>query len=143
MAPPATEEEAMKYLLSYIVGERTMEGADPEEMKPAMDAWAAFDREAVDAGALIAGEPVENVDTKVTVGEDGERIVTDGPFAESKEQLGGFCLLECRDLDEALDWAKKVPIQPGATVEVRPIMDLSQFGYESATVAPAKAKATA
>jgi hypothetical protein len=122
----------MKYLLTFIIGERSMEGASPEEMKEGMEAWSAFDRDATDAGALIACEPVKDAETKITVGDDGERTVTDGPFAESKEQLGGFCLLECKDLDEALDWANKAPI-----------LDLSQFGYESATVSPAKAKATA
>ena len=131
----------MKYLLTFIIGERSMEGASPEEMKEGMEAWADFDREATDAGALIACEPLEDAEAEITVGDDGERTITDGPFAESKEQLGGFCLLECKDLEEALDWANKAPIQSGATIEVRPIMDLSQFGYESATVSPAKAAA--
>jgi hypothetical protein len=133
----------MKYLLSFIVRERSRENASPEQMKEAMDAWSAFDQETTDAGALIACEPVEDAEKTIKVDESGERTVTDGPFAESKEQLGGFCLLECSNLDEALDWADKVPIQPGAWIEVRPITDLSQFGYESATVSPAKAKATA
>jgi hypothetical protein len=132
----------MKYLLNFIVEERTMD-ASPEEMKEGMDAWAAFDRETTEAGALIACEPVEDAETTIKIAADGERTVTDGPFAESKEQLGGFCLLECADLEEALDWANKVPIQPNAAIEVRPVMDLSEFGYESATVSPVKAKATA
>jgi hypothetical protein len=72
------------------------------------------------------------------VRENGDRIVTDGPFVESKEQLGGFCLLECENLDEALQWARKVPMQAGS-IEVRPVMDLSRFGYESRTVAPVNA----
>jgi len=133
----------MKYLLSFIVEERSMEDASHEQMKVAMDAWTAFDQEATEAGALIACEPVEDAQTTIKLGENGERTVTDGPFAESKEQLGGFCLIECADLEEALDWANRAPVQPGAAIEVRPIMDLSPFGYESATVSPAKAKATA
>jgi hypothetical protein len=132
----------MKYLLTFIVGERMKADATPEQMKEAMEAWTAFDREATDAGALIACEPVEEAETTIKVGESGERTVTDGPFAESKEQLGGFCLLECADLEEALDWANRAPLQPGATIEVRQITDLSQFGYESATVSPVKANAT-
>jgi len=133
----------MKYLLTFIVGERSMESATPEEMKEGMDAWTAFDRETTEAGALIACEPVEDAETTITVGVEGERTVTDGRFAESKEQLGGFCQLECADLTEALDWANKAPVQSGTAIEVRPITDLSPFGYESATVSPAKAKATA
>ena len=66
--------------------------------------------------------------------------MTDGPFAESKEQLGGFCLLECESRDEALEWANKVPLGSGS-IEIRPVMDLSQFGYESRTVTPANATA--
>jgi hypothetical protein len=133
----------MKYLLSFIVHERTIRDASPEQMKEAMDRWAAFDKEATDAGALIACEPVEDAETTIRIAADGERTVTDGPFAESKEVLGGFCLLECADLQEALDWAAKVPIQSSSAIEVREITDLSPFGYESATVSPAKAKAAA
>ena len=130
----------MKYLLSFIVEERTMEDASPEEMQEAMERWRAFDEEATQKGALIACEPLEasSAATTVQVKHDGERIVVDGPYAESKEQLGGFCLLECEDHDDALEWAAKVPLGPGA-IEVRPVMDLSQFGYESRTVRPAKA----
>jgi hypothetical protein len=132
----------MKYLLSFVVDEGAMEAASPEEMREGMERWSAFDEEATQKGALIACEPLENSSAATTVHlrEDGERIVSDGPFAESKEQLGGFCLLECEDLDEALDWANKVPLRSGS-IEIRPIMDLSQFGYQSRTLTPANATA--
>jgi hypothetical protein len=132
----------MKYLLSFVVDEAAMEAASPEEMREGMERWSAFDEEATQRGALIACEPLENSSaaTTVHVREDGERIVSDGPFAESKEQLGGFCLLECENLDEALDWANKVPLRSGS-IEIRPIMDLSEFGYQSRTLTPAKATA--
>jgi hypothetical protein len=127
----------MRYLLLFIVEERTMENASPEQMQESLERWSAFDDEAVARGAMIACEPLESstIATTVQVRENGDRIVTDGPFAESKEQLGGFCLLDCENLDEALEWARKVPMQAGS-IEVRPVMDLSQFGYESRTVAP-------
>jgi hypothetical protein len=127
----------MRYLLSFIVEERAMENASPEQMQDSLERWSAFDDEAVARGAMIACEPLESssVATTVHVRENGDRIVTDGPFAESKEQLGGFCVLQCENLDEALEWARKVPMQAGS-IEVRPVMDLSQFGYESRTVAP-------
>jgi hypothetical protein len=130
----------MKYLLSFIVEERAMENASPEQMQESLERWSAFDDEAVARGAMIACEPLESgsVATTVHVRENGDRIVTDGPFAESKEQLGGFCLLDCENLDEALEWARKVPMQAGS-IEVRPVMDLSRFGYESRTVAPVNA----
>jgi hypothetical protein len=130
----------MKYLMSFIVEEGAMEDASPEEMREALERWSAFDDEAVAGGAMIACEPLEgsSVATTVHVRENGDRIVTDGPFAESKEQLGGFCLLDCENLDEALEWAGKVPLRAGS-IEVRPVMDLSGFGYRSRTVEPANA----
>jgi hypothetical protein len=130
----------MRYLLSFIVEEGAMENASPEEMQESLERWAAFDDEAVARGAMIACEPLEgsSVATTIHVRENGERIITDGPFAESKEQLGGFCLLECGNLDQALEWAGKVPMRAGS-IEVRPVMDLSRFGYQSRTVAPVNA----
>ena len=130
----------MRYLLSFIVEERAMENSSPEEMQEGLERWAAFDDEAVAKGAMIACEPLESsaVATTVHVRENGDSIVTDGPFAETKEQLGGFCLLDCENLDEALEWARKVPMRTGS-IEVRPVMDLSRFGYRSRTVTPVNA----
>ena len=130
----------MKYLLALISEEGGMEDASPEEMKAVMDRWSAYGQEAVEKGAFIAGEGLQPSETASTVKiEEGkEPAVTDGPFAESKEQLGGFYLLECKDLDEALEYAKKIPLQAG-WVEVRPVMDYSEYGYED----PLKAEATA
>jgi hypothetical protein len=130
----------MKYLLSFVVEERNLTDASPEEMKESIERWSAFDREATEKGALIACEPLEDSSeaTTIRLREGEERIVTDGPFAETKEQLGGFALLECADLDEALEWAGKVPMSSGS-IEVRQVMDLSRFGYESKTLTPARA----
>jgi hypothetical protein len=130
----------MRYLLSFIVEEGAMENSTPEEMQEALERWSAFDDEAVAKGAMIACEPLESsaVATTVHVRENGDSIVTDGPFAETKEQLGGFCLLDCENLDEALEWARKVPMRSGS-IEVRPVMDLSRFGYRSRTVTPVNA----
>jgi hypothetical protein len=70
-----------------------------------------------------------------------KRTVTDGPFAETKEQLGGFCLMDVSGLEEAIDWAKKVPMRPGSKVEVRAIMDLTPYGYETSSPGPVEANA--
>lgn len=131
----------MKYLMTLIVEEGGMEDTSPEEMKASMDRWQAFNADAIAAGVLIAGEPLEesSAATTIQVG-DGDRVTTDGPYAESKEQLGGFYLLECSDLDEALEWASKIPL-PAGSIEVRPVKDLSGFGYESPTPSPVKAAA--
>jgi hypothetical protein len=132
----------MKYLMLFYVDERTMGNASPEEMQESLERWSAFDDEAVERGAMIACEPVETSAVATTLGvrASGDRIVSDGPFAETKEQLGGFCLLECENLDEALAWAHKVPLREGS-IEVRPVMDLSGYGYRSRTVTPVNAAA--
>ena len=80
-----------------------------------MGRWEAYTQELVDAGAFLAGEGLQESATATTVriGDGDERIVTDGPFAETKEQVGGFYLIECDDLDQALEWAKKVPLRGG------------------------------
>jgi hypothetical protein len=132
----------MKYLLALIGEEGGMEDASPEEMKAVMDRWDAYSKEAVEKGAFLAGEGLQPSETASTVRiEEGKATVTDGPFAESKEQLGGFYLLECKDLDEALEYAKKIPFENGS-IEVRPVMDYSEFGYESPAETAAKASAS-
>src|SRR5688572_1171308 len=132
----------MRYMLTFVVDESANWERSPEEMRAAVERWKEFDREAVQAGALIANDALEDSSsaTTVEVKDDGERVVTDGPFSESKEQLGGFCMLECENLDEALAWAKKTPLITCHN-EVRPLRDLSIFGYESPTPGPAKATA--
>ena len=131
----------MKYLLAFVrEPDRMYEGTE-DEMKEAMAAWNEFDREAIEAGVLIANEALELPRTAQTVrfAEGGERTVTDGPFAETKEQLGGFCLIGCESVEEAIGWAKKVPLRPGSAVEVRAVMDLSPYGYVGATPGPVRA----
>jgi hypothetical protein len=130
----------MKYMLTLIGPEGGWEDATPEDMKAELGRWQAYGQELVDAGAFVAGEGLQESATATTVriGDDGDRLITDGPFAESKEQLGGFYLIDCKDLDEALEWGKKVPLPAGA-VEVRPVMDYSEFGYEDPTAAAAEA----
>ena len=121
----------MKYMLTIIGSEGGMEDASPEEMKAVMDSWGAIGQEMADAGAFLAGEGLQPSETATTVrvGEGGDRLVTDGPYAETKEQVGGFYLIEAENLDEAIEWAKKLPNQDGG-VEVRPVIDYEQFGYE-------------
>jgi hypothetical protein len=122
----------MKYLLALYGEEGGWEDISPEEMKAGMEPWDEYGRQVNEAGVFLAGEGLQESDTATTinVGEGDERMVTDGPFAETKEQLGGFYLLECENLDQALEWAKKVPLRPGGSIEVRPVMDYTQFGYD-------------
>ena len=128
----------MKYLLVFVRDQDQMYEGSEEDMKAAMDAWNEFDREAIDAGVLIANEALELPKTAKTVrfADDEETSVTDGPFAETKEQLGGFCLIDCDGLEQAIGWAKKVPLRSGSVVEVRAVRDLSPYGYVGATPEP-------
>ena len=130
----------MKYLLTFVRDQDRMFEPSEDEMRQAMEAWNEFNREATDAGVLIANEALELPKTAKTVrvGEHGIDVV-DGPFAETKEQLGGFCLIDVDGLDEAIEWAKKVPLRPDSKVEVRAIMDLTPYGY----VEPGAARAEA
>jgi hypothetical protein len=103
-----------------------------------MAAYDAFSREVKEAGAFVGGEGLQPTATATTVRvRDGERMLTDGPFAETREQLAGFYLLDCANLDEALGWAAKIPGAARGCVEVRPVMD-----YDAArAAAPARAAA--
>lgn len=97
-----------------------------QEANPAqadMEAWGAYTQEISEKGLMVAGEALQPTETATTVRiRDGQTVTTDGPFAETKEQLGGFYILDCKDLDEAIEYASKIPIAPYGSVEVRPVM---------------------
>jgi hypothetical protein len=88
------------------------------------DDYVAYTRAIKDAGVLVAAEQLQVADTATSVRlRAGERLLTDGPFIETKEHLLGFYLLEAGSLDVALDWAAKMPIMRYGTVEVRPVRE--------------------
>ena len=123
----------MRYLLLLYGDESQWADALPEDIQREMDAYAAFDAEITKSGAFVAGEALEATNAATTLRlRDGEPVLSDGPFAETREQLGGFYVLECRDLDEAVGWAKKVPSVGGGAVEIRPVMNYEAYGYEHA-----------
>lgn len=87
-----------------------------------MQGYMAFGAEATEAGVILAGEPLEPTSTATCLQvRDGDVITTDGPFAETKEHLGGFYILECESLDEAMQWAAKIPHAASGTIEIRPV----------------------
>jgi hypothetical protein len=135
------EEDEMKYLLAFVRERDRMYEATEVEMRKGMEAWNEFNREAADAGVMVANEALElpNTAKTVRITEGGEAAVTDGPFAETKEQLGGFCLIDCEGPEEAMEWAKKVPIGPGGAIEVRAVRDLTPYGYRDVGTVRAKA----
>ncbi len=100
----------------------------PEEMQAEMPRWFEYTKSLEDAGALVAGDPLHGTDAATTVRvRDGETQVTDGPFAETKEVLGGYYILDCPDLDTALGHAARVPNVGYGSIEVRPVMDMSEL----------------
>lgn len=115
----------MQYLLGLIGDEsetHNWEEISPEQMQEMFNQMNAFNEEMERAGVMVLGAGLDRSETATTIRFEGdERKVTDGPFAETKEWLGGFWVLECADLDEALAWAKKAPMQEG-TIEVRPLI---------------------
>ena len=119
----------MKYLLTIYTDESRFAEATPEDVQQVMDAYEAFGRAAAAAGVRLGGEGLQPSGTATTVRvRDGETITSDGPFAETREQLGGYYLLDCRDLDEAIGWAAKIPGAQDGRVEVRPVMDYEAAG---------------
>ncbi len=116
----------MQYMLLIYSDEKAgaERAKDPEKMQSVMADYLAFNKATEDAGVYRAGDALNPTDTATTVRiADGKVMHIDGPFAETKEQLGGYYLLDCKDLDEALAWAAKCPaVTHGSTVEVRPVM---------------------
>ena len=90
---------------------------------PYVGAWQAYHKAIVEAGIFVGGDPLQVPETGTTVRtKDGKRSVQDGPYADTKEQLGGFTILELPSIDAALDWAARCPAASYGAVEVRPLV---------------------
>ena len=116
---------------ALIYGDAATEtSGTPEQWASIMDEYNDFGATAGAAGVLSGGEALQPTTTATTVhvkgGKGGELITTDGPFAETKEVLGGFYLIDAADLDEAIRWAAQIPGAWHGRVEVRPVIDFSQ-----------------
>jgi len=114
----------MKYALLIYATPEASNNAVPRVAEGVIDNWLDYTVALRESGALIAAEQLDQVDTATSVAiQAGERLLTDGPFMETKEHLGGFYLIDVPDLDTALDWAAKMPIMRYGTVEVRPVKE--------------------
>ena len=112
----------MQYMLTIWVEEAKMAASAPEEMKAHVDSFAEFVKDITDRGILKDSAPLQPVATATTVQvRDGEVVTTDGPFAETKEQLAGYFVLECANLDEAIELAARLPAAAAGSIEVRPV----------------------
>lgn len=112
----------MQYLLLIYDDEKKWEAMDPAESGALFQEYGEFTQGIRKSGHFKAGEALTPVSTATTVRiRDGKTLTTDGPFAETKEQLGGFYLVEAKDLDEAISIAAKIPSAKVGSIEVRPI----------------------
>ena len=117
----------MQYMLLIYDQEKTWEEMPEDERGRLYGEYHSFTQELRDSGAFVAADQLQPVGSATTVRvRDGERLVTDGPFAETKEQLGGYYLIEADSIDEAIAWAEKIPSARLGSVEVRPIVPAQQ-----------------
>lgn len=120
----------MKYALLIYGDEKAHAKFSEAELQQEMADYYAYGTELGNAGVNEdGGEALWGTDKATTVRvRDGKTLTTDGPFAETREQLGGFYVLECANLDEAIKWAAKVPGAKYGSIEIRPVVDFSQQG---------------
>jgi hypothetical protein len=116
----------MRYMLLIYSDETRESEMSPAELTAMLEAYGKFSEEVRRRGELIAAEPLQPTATATTIRvRQGKALTTDGPFAETKEQLGGFYLIDCKDLDEAIELAAMVPTAQHGSIEIRPIMDFA------------------
>lgn len=116
----------MLYMLLIYTDQAADAQRSPEESNAIFAAYGAYTAEVTGRGIHVGGEALHPAATATTVRvRGGDVLKTDGPFAETKEQLGGYYLLECADIDEAIDWAARMPSASYGSIEIRPVLDLS------------------
>lgn len=125
----------MRYMLLIYTQEDQIAAASPQEMATVANGHRRVMDEARSKGVLQGAEPLAPTTTATTVRlQNGKTMIIDGPFAETKEQLAGYYILECKDLDDAIAWASKIPTACGGLqgcVEIRPMRFMSDGGSVS------------
>ena len=116
----------MQYLLLIYSDESVWESLSEDERRAMYGEYGRLNSDLRAQGKLIAGDELQPVATATSVQvHSGDTIVSDGPFAETKEALGGYYLIEADSLDEAIEWAARIPSARGGTIEIRPTVDHS------------------
>jgi hypothetical protein len=119
----------MQYLLLIYGDEARWDSLSEEERSALSHEYGKLSSDLREQGKLLAGEELQPIATATTVQvRDGETLVSDGPFAETKETLGGFYMIEAESLDEAIEWASRIPASRTQKIEVRPTVDHSGTG---------------
>jgi len=117
----------MKYLCLIYDEEKKLAGMSKSEGEAFMGEYGAFTESVKASGHYLGGNPLQPVHTATTIrSRNGKLSTTDGPFAETKEQLGGYYLIEAKDLDEAIGIAARIPSAKVGTIEVRPVVEMGQ-----------------
>jgi hypothetical protein len=117
----------MRYLLMIYSDEVADARRPKREVEAEMGRYFSFTEDTRNARVYARGEALRPTTTATTVRvREGRTITTDGPFAETREQLGGFYLLDCKNLDEAIEWAAKIPHASIGSIEIRPVVDFSK-----------------
>ena len=117
----------MRYLLLIYTPQDV-----PDEDREPMEAWYAYSEEMNAAGVNLGGDALQPVTTATTVRvRNDETLTTDGPFAETKEVLGGYYMIDVPDLDDAIKWAARCPASAYGSIEVRPIMEIPDLPQPS------------
>lgn len=112
----------MKYLLLMYADPSIGSDYSEQELQAQGEAWIVYLQEATAAGVLLSNGGLAPAATATTLRiRDGKTLITDGPFAETHEQVGGYSVLECKDLDEAIRWAQKIPTAKYGSVEICPL----------------------
>ncbi len=117
----------MKYLLLLYAGADAGPAPGTPEQAAEMEEWFAYTDALQTAGVLLGGEALQGTETATTLTKSsGTVVTTDGPFAETKEVLGGFYLIDAENLDAAMKWAERCPIVTYGSVEIRPVMEFTR-----------------
>jgi len=126
----------MQYALLIYDEEQTLAAMSDDERNALFADYGSFTRELQAAGAMVSGAPLDSIRNATSVRvRESDTLVTDGPFAETKEQLGGFYIVDVPTLDEALEWAAKVPSARIGTIEVRPVAQMTMEATAAAATA--------
>ena len=117
----------MKYMLLMYWNPEQAQKPTGEDPQVVAEKWYSFNREAQAAGVLLSTNGLAAITDATTVRvRDGKVLTTDGPYAETHEQLGGYYLLDCKDLDDAIQWASKIPAAENGSIEIRPLWSGAQ-----------------
>lgn len=115
----------MQYLMLIYTDEADHPAEGTPENDAIMNEYIRFTRDVQEKKLMLGGNALQGIETATTVRiRDGKTTTTDGPFAETKEQLGGYYLLDCEDLDQAIEYAARIPSARTGSIEVRPVVEL-------------------